>query len=1019
MLIKVYRPTCKKSGHIYCSSFKKCLPKENCSNSHANSFTCSDGHVFAAWSCINNNTGYFIGHQVISDSDCTYTRIGSHFADVYTGSALIHFKISVKVNDVIAIRIPHEKNGAVIHTSFPGNSVFYSPRSSSASSLECDISTDPNIKVLPYKLEVKLFYHVPSIAVTRHNFTTPGLKHILVLLKSLFSSTIMRKAYVLVQDPIIGLDYSFQGGQVQATNRKFNLTFRQIAGSNITYTVDFGDGRNMSTTELYSSYSYNKTGIYSVRIAAKNKVSLVFSQCSSVIVQEDLGGFYFHRNTLTPIVNGTTKMIVWFLDRGSNVTFVYHLKPLIECKIVTGKIQNSLFIFVQNVSYTEPGKYDLQVTASNLLSNLTVQGNLTVEVPIEIVSVYYDKVAATNSTFRLLVFPHPGTNPHYQWNFSDGRSIETKHNTSYTFRRAGTYRVDFSARNKINYARVACGRIIVEDLIKGLNFTRRIPPASVNKITSMPWRLLQGTNTNVTINYGDDHENYLQVSSPERHFVVSIAKHEYLRPGTFVITLKAKNLVSSAEATTVVIAQIEVKNPAIVGFHTGGFKGAGASGQGPDSNHFPLGYPVFFNATSLGTDVMYDWDFGDGKQVNNSNCTQNHLYNSSKQFIVTVRFYNLVNEETHNISVILDLPVIISSFTNDQPIALGKNMTFDLKLKQVGNNSCFRFFLGDQDSTSLVFHWPGVNCGNHASSKFTGLQISFRYNYTNDDMYFSKVIAENFISKQIRQHRAIVTSKPCSFPKIKILGFSASLLPEITIIPRSRQIEVRTYNKIDCQASLETRFTWKLTNVSCNGGDEESPVPLTNLLTNTPGLFIPKRKLPYGCYKLNFKLNMTKVKGIVTCEKSFFKVVQSKLIAKIIGSSERVVGDGKNVTIDGSSSYDPDYGAEGEFDSKLKFYWFCKDKRSSNISFPDSKEQVLKLIRGIPKSPGKFNGGCFDKNRTLGYINETTSSFSINTTNLVAKECVFRLLIIKDNRSQSFDQTVEVQSGDPPVIAIR
>jgi hypothetical protein len=129
------------------------------------------------------------------------------------------------------------------------------------------------------------------------------------------------------------------------------------SGSNVTYTWDFGDSTGGSGAS--TSHTYPEAGEYTARVTATNAVSEE-TATTLVTVEESISGLIAANNGPT-LIGETTEMSASLVS-GSNVTYEWDFG---DGETGSGAIVSHL--------YTSPGIYDVEVMATNLVSQETAQ----------------------------------------------------------------------------------------------------------------------------------------------------------------------------------------------------------------------------------------------------------------------------------------------------------------------------------------------------------------------------------------------------------------------------------------------------------------------------------------------------------------------------------------------------------------------------------------------------------------------------------------------------------------------
>ena len=120
----------------------------------------------------------------------------------------------------------------------------------------------------------------------------------------------------------------------------------------------------------------------------------------------------------------------------------------------------------------------------------------------------------------------------------------------------------------------------------------------------------------------------------------AVVSHQYAAPGTYPAEVTATNSVGQATATTIVQVDEAIASLA-------------AANDGPTV----LGNPTELTATiSNGSNVIYEWDFGDGDSANGA--AVSHQYTAPGSYTAEVTATNSLGQETATtIIIIIDEPI--------------------------------------------------------------------------------------------------------------------------------------------------------------------------------------------------------------------------------------------------------------------------------------------------------------------------------------------------------------------------
>ncbi|PKU42549.1 polycystic kidney disease and receptor for egg jelly-related protein [Limosa lapponica baueri] len=208
-----------------------------------------------------------------------------------------------------------------------------------------------------------------------------------------------------------------------------------------------------------------------------------------------------------------------------------------------------------------------------------------------------------------------------------------------------------------------------------------------------------------------------------------------------------------------------------------------------------------------------------------------------------------------------------------------------------------------------------------------------------------------------------------------------------------------------CNVGVFTKSLWRIYRVqdTTTPPDWDKPMNSSSLHgIDSILLTVPSFTFDYGLYLFNFTVEVMPVgtKNVLRgSDKIYISIEPADLVAHIAGGSFRRVGFSDNWSLDGSASYDPDSqeGLKG-----ITFTWYCTKAVS------DYKKMTL--------SPGKK---CHPAQRDLKWLT-SSGPVQVMPPEPLRGNAVyyFRLVIQKDRRRSSADQTIQVQPGSPPLLDV-
>jgi len=459
-----------------------------------------------------------------------------------------------------------------------------------------------------------------------HTYDKAGLYSVtLTVSNEKGSNTLTKTDYIIVSNVLNGPTANFSA---PLTSGKAPLTVEfsgQGKGSQTSWKWYFGDGNN--STEKNPVYTYNKSGLYTVRLTASNeKGSNTLTKTGYIAVSTVLNT-PVSRFSASP-ASGKAPLTVSFTDQstGSPTSWKWYF----------GDGSNSTEKNPVH-TYNESGLYSVSLTVSNAngTNGLTRTGCVAVSNVLDAPVTSFSVSQTSEKTPLIVRFTDQSTGSptSWKWGFGDG-SDSTEQNPVHTYNKSGNYTVSLTTTNGGGSNRVQKSSYIDVNSESGsvVSNSNFIIPAAAFSATptmgSMPLTVSftdqsTGSPTSWKWAFGDGSDY-----STEQNPV-----HTYNKPGRYNVTLTASNANgSNALSRTGYIAVSGVLDAPVSKFSAS-----------PASGSMPL--KVRFTDQSTGSPVSWRWAFGDGS---NYSTEQNpvHTYNKSGRYNVALTASNANGSNT-------------------------------------------------------------------------------------------------------------------------------------------------------------------------------------------------------------------------------------------------------------------------------------------------------------------------------------------------------------------------------------
>lgn len=398
-----------------------------------------------------------------------------------------------------------------------------------------------------------------------------------------------------------------------------NFTALITAGTNVSYTWDFGDGNTGSGPN--PSHTYETVGDYTATVTATNSVSIQ-SATTEVTIDETITGLSAENDSPTALGEETT--LTASITTGSNVSYEWDFG---DGTIGSGPVTTHTYLSV--------GDFTATVTATNSVSEEVATTIVTIEEAIAGLVASNDSPTIIGGETSFEATISAGTGVTYEWDFGDGNTGSGS-NPTHIYTSVGEYTAIVTATNLVS-SETDTTMVTVNDVaIVGLN-AENDSPTTLGQTTQFTATISAGTGVVYEWDFGDGSTG----SGPN-------PTHVYGSVGTFVAQVTATNKGSSATDTTVVT----IEDIAI--------EGLSAQNNGPTY----IGNTTTLSASvSQGSNVIYEWEFGDGSP-NETGAVVIHIYPDIGMYIARVTATNGVSADS------VTTVVVIKNYENFLPIML-------------------------------------------------------------------------------------------------------------------------------------------------------------------------------------------------------------------------------------------------------------------------------------------------------------------------------------------------------------
>lgn len=414
---------------------------------------------------------------------------------------------------------------------------------------------------------------------------------------------------VLIEEAIAGL--SAENDSPTALGDTTTLTGTISAGTDVSYEWDFGDGSPTESGQT-ATHDYGAVGLYTAILTATNQVGSD-TTTTSVTIDETIAGLSADNDSPTSL--GETTNLTATITAGSNVTYEWDFGDGTPTE--TGNVVAH--------DYAAVNSYTATVTATNSIGSDTTTTEVTIDDTISGLSAVNDGPTFLGETTTLIASITGGSGVTYEWDFGDGSSTGSGKTVTHEYSTVGSYTAIVTATNSVGIS-TANTTVIVDQTISGLS-AENDGPTTLGETTTLTATITAGSNASYEWDFGD--------GSPKESGAV--VTHDYDAVDDYTAIVTATNSVSSQTTTTVVT----IKDIPIGGLIAGN-----------DSPTIVHGTTTLSASVSTGSNVTYEWDFGDGSPTE-TGATVTHVYSSADTYIAKVTAKNGVSSQNKTTIVVI------------------------------------------------------------------------------------------------------------------------------------------------------------------------------------------------------------------------------------------------------------------------------------------------------------------------------------------------------------------------------
>ncbi|XP_078695242.1 uncharacterized protein LOC144924161 [Branchiostoma floridae x Branchiostoma belcheri] len=529
------------------------------------------------------------------------------------------------------------------------------------------------------------------------------------------------------------------------------LTIGVTRGSDLNFTVEYGDGtiksvlpkdREAKYQPTFVYHSFEDVGKLSISVTASNAVSQQrFDVVQDITVQMPISGFSLDVPSPIPVPPGTA---VFEVEIDGNLpTDANYVWQFGDGTTLTEATTNKRYTKTHTYDRSSAGKKNVSLTCSNLVSSVTETAVVEVfETIVGLALNVSSHIVTVGSITEFTITMAKGSSVVYDVNFGDGNSVTLNqplpHNVSrpvhftYTYTSSGIFDVHVTASNDVSQLQVALAtpittQFVITNLTLTYNDTIPYPPGQVSFVVSVPPSIIPPTNITIHVEFGDGTSEDRDAFDITTDNPVIIA-HQYDQSavGKMQVSIECLNLVSKKRFDVSVIIQERITGLSTL----------------VSTDRTNVGREVTVDITvATGSHLTFEADFGDGKTqvssfLSRKTVTMKHTYNDEGyykiHFAVSNAFGNFEDEAT----ISVQHPVFGLNMAVNNPVPLPEGLA----------NFVINIPLNVSLPTDTSVHWSFGD----GSSETTEINLKhtnhFLHQYESAGRYYAKCVVSNLIS---------------------------------------------------------------------------------------------------------------------------------------------------------------------------------------------------------------------------------------------------------------------------------
>ena len=498
-----------------------------------------------------------------------------------------------------------------------------------------------------------------------YNFTTIGVYRLNVTASnSLSTADATMEIRSVLSDTLQVLSFTHDSYSTKSSTESFVTDVLSLDNTQLACTWDFGDGLSGQTgTGLFSvSHTFTLTGNFTVSLLMVDpNTNTNLTHTSLIRIQESVADLKITTNGTGKLETGVPAAVLLTAHKSQGTDVIYNY-TYAGVSYVEWESNTHLML------HSSQGTVTVTVVAYNLINSVSTTVDVVIQEAVTGVFINCGSCAtsggstylttAVQATFSASV----STGSDLTYTFLIEKQTFTGQSKTYAFNTKGSYNISVTVANLVSSA-TGIYPMNIQDDISTLAFTNTPTYALVNQAVNMT---VQGTGSDITYTW-----TFCNLCASSTSSLTRYENPGYSSTGTYTVTVRAVNEISSKTVTSSIVIHEEVTTVSVT-------TASLVSGL-----YLPISTVISFTCTAnVNVYMTYDWIVSGTSSstpyMNQQTIT--NTFSAEGDFNVTCNAYNDPSTKTNYLPVKIETPISGSalSLNSSNTIATGSDVQFTL-----------------------------------------------------------------------------------------------------------------------------------------------------------------------------------------------------------------------------------------------------------------------------------------------------------------------------------------------------